>query len=323
MRGRRRTAAVARLLVLLLGGLLLAPVGASAGWPAPPFGRVIVQGLGTAWLVPAHGDVVRFAGGEAVDYSRRFELLAIARRGRLDVVDARGTLRWSRGVPELAGAPRWSSARPARLAFLAGRSLRVISGDGAHTRRLGPARDVAPAWRPGLDQVAFVRPDGEVVVASGTGRVLARCCAGRKPVALSWTGNGQHLVVSLRYSFAVLDPRLRVEWSLRSPAITSAVAAPIGTRFALLTVGVNASAAPRTTLELYDARNSRSHRRLARSWTLGGRVVWSPDARSLIVARPVLRDWLLITVGTRVERRLAPPRDLPQDEGFPLPTAWR
>ena len=67
-----------RLLALLLGGLL-GPVAASAGWPAPPFGRVIVQGLGTAWLVPAHGDVVRFAGGEAVDYSRRFELLAIAR----------------------------------------------------------------------------------------------------------------------------------------------------------------------------------------------------------------------------------------------------
>jgi hypothetical protein len=137
---------VVRLLALLLGGLLLAPVGASAGWPAPPFGRVIVQGLGTAWLVPAHGDVVTFAGGEAVDYSRRFELLAIARRRRLDVVDARGTLRWSRSVPDLAGAPRWSSARPARLAFLAGRSLRVISAVGGQTLRLGPARDVAPAW---------------------------------------------------------------------------------------------------------------------------------------------------------------------------------
>jgi hypothetical protein len=314
---------VARLLVLLLGGLLLAPVAASAGWPAPPFGRVVAQGLGTAWLVPAHGAVVTFAGGEAVDYSRRFELVAIARRGRLEVVDERGAARWSRTVPDLAGAPRWSSARPARLAFLAGRSLRVVSGDGSQTLRLGPARDVAPAWRPGLDQLAFVRPDGEVVVVSGTGRVLAHCCTGRKPVALSWTGNAQHLVVSLRYSFAVLDPGLRVEWSLHSPAVLSAVAAPIGTRFALLTVGVNASGAPHTTLELYDARSSRSHRRLARSWTLGGRVVWSPDARSLIVARPVLRDWLLITAGNGAARRLSPPRDIPPDEGFPLPTAWR
>ena len=103
----------------------------------------------------------------------------------------------------------------------------------------------------------------------------------------------------------------------------SAVAAPIGTRFALLTVrrececrtAHDARAVRRAELEVAPAAGARLD--------LGGRVVWSPDARSLIVARPVLRDWLLITVGTRVARRLAPPRDLPPDNGFPLPTAWR
>lgn len=307
----------------LLVGLLLAPAGASARWPPPPFGTVIAEDLVTVWLVPAHGAVVRFAGGESVDYSRRLGLLAIVHRGRLDAVDVSGRLRWSRGFSDLVGAPRWSSARPARLAFLTGRALRIVDGTGRHALRLGRARDVAPAWRPNLDQVAFVRPGGEIVVAGGTGRVLERWRPGRKPVGLSWTGDGHHLVVSLRYSVVVLDPRLRVEWSMRSPAILSAVAAPVGTHFALLTASVTAAGAPLTTLELRDAGTPAMHARLARTWTLGGRIVWSPDARSLLVARPVLRDWLLITVSTHRARRIAPPRDLPAGDGFPLPVDWR
>jgi hypothetical protein len=121
----------------------------------------------------------------------------------------------------------------------------------------------------------------------------------------------------------VLDPRLRVEWSMRSPAILSAVAAPVGTHFALLTASVTTAGAPLTTLDLHDAGTPAMHARLARTWTLGGRIVWSPDARSLLVARPVLRDWLLITVRTRGARRIAPPRDLPAGDGFPLPVAWQ
>jgi hypothetical protein len=284
---------------------------------------VVAQSLTTAWLVPAHGAVVAFAGGQSVDYSRRFGLFAMARDGRLEVVNTGGRARWSRTISDLVGAPRWSSSRPARLAFLAGRALRLVDADGRHLLRLGPARDVAPAWRPNLDQVAFVRPDGEIVVASGSGRVLARWRPGRMPVALSWTGNAQHLVVSLRYSVVVLDPSLRPEWSMRSKAILSAVAAPVGTRFALLTVSAAPDGAPLTTLELHDAASPRLHARLARTWTLGGRIVWSPDARSLIVARPVLRDWLLITIRTHGARRIVPPRNLPAEDGFPLPIAWK
>jgi hypothetical protein len=314
---------MARLCAVLVLALSIVPAAASAAWPAPPFGTVVAQDLETAWLVPAHGAVVTFAGGLSIDYSRRLGLLAIARRRRLDIVDANGRLRWSRSISALAGAPRWSSARPVRLALLAGHALRLVDGEGRAARRLGRARDVAPAWRPRLDQIAFVRPAGEVVLANGGGKVLARWRPGRMPVALSWTGDGQHLVVSLRFSVVVLDPRLRPEWSQHSPAILSAAAAPVGTRFALLTVHATAAGAPLTTLELRDAAKPALHARLARTWTLGGRIVWSPDGGSLIIARPVLRDWLLITVRTRAARRLVPPRALPADHGFALPIAWK
>jgi hypothetical protein len=121
----------------------------------------------------------------------------------------------------------------------------------------------------------------------------------------------------------VLDPGLRVEWSLRTPAILSAVAAPVGTRFALLSDRTTASGAPLTTLDLRDAARAQWHARLASSWTLGGRVVWSPDSKSLIVGRMVLHDWLLIDARTGAARRLVPPRDLPVKTGFPMPVAWR
>ena len=64
--------AVARFLVAgSLGGLLRALAPAASRWPAPPFGRVIVQGFQTAWVIPAHGAVVTLAGAESVDSSRR------------------------------------------------------------------------------------------------------------------------------------------------------------------------------------------------------------------------------------------------------------
>ena len=223
-----------------------------------------------------------FAGGEAVDYSRRLGLLAIARRGRLEVArrarhaalvaqrpGARRALRAGRRRAR-RGSRSWPGARSA-----------WSSGGRRADHRLGRARDVAPAWRPGLDQVAFVRPDGEVVVASGTGRLLAHCCAraqarralvdGRRR-STSWSRCATPSPCSIRAS--------RVEWSLHSPAILSAVAAPVGTRFALLTVGVKASGAPHTTLELRDARSSAvAARGSPAAGRSAGRVVWSPDAR--------------------------------------------
>jgi hypothetical protein len=71
---------VTRLWAALVAGLPIVPAGASAHWPPPAYGTVVAQDLTGAWLVPAHGAVATFAGGQSVDYSRRLGLLAIARR---------------------------------------------------------------------------------------------------------------------------------------------------------------------------------------------------------------------------------------------------
>jgi hypothetical protein len=299
---------VSRCLALLVAGLLLAPASASA--ERPPSGRLIVRGFQQAWLVPARGPIVPLPAAAALDWSPALGLLAVTNEGTLTMRTATGTTLWARDHPQLLGAPRWSSAAPARLAFLAGRSLRVVDAEGAHELRLGRARDVAPAWRPGHDELALVRPDGDLVLLSGTGRPLARWHPGRTPVSLSWTGDGAHLVVSLRYSVVVLGAGLEPQWSRRSASILSAVAAPAGTLFALLTVRLRADGSQVTTLELRDAEKPGLRRRLARTSVLLGRIVWSPAARYVVVERPLRREWLLVNVRTGRARGLALPRDL-------------
>ncbi len=298
------------LVVAVTAGIALAPALADARASAPPYGRAIVRGYERAWIVPARGRPVELAGVEALDWSPAAHLFAVTTRGRLTLRSTSGAVRLARRYPLLLGAPRWSSGRPLRLAFLAGRALRVVDGSGAHERRLGRARDVAPAWRPGRDAVAFVRPGGDVVMLSGTGRPLARWTPPRAPAGLSWTGDGRHLVVDLRYSVAVLDAHLEHEWSQMTPSLLSAVAAPAGSAFALLTVRARADGSQVTALELRDARRPRWGARVARSDVLGGPVVWSPDARFLLVERPLGRDWLLVDARTRRSRGLAFPRTL-------------
>ena len=271
---------------------------------------MIVRGFQKAWLVPARGQIVPLPAASALDWSPALRLLAVTNEGRLSVRTATGATVWARRQPRLLGAPRWSSARPVRLAFLAGRSLRVVDARGAHELPLGRARDVAPAWRPGHDELALVRPGGDVVLISGGGRPLARWHPGRTPVSLSWTGDGAHLVVSLRYSVVVLGARLEPQWSRRSPSILSAVAAPAGSLFALLTVRVRADGSQVTTLELRDAQEPGcGGASLARpgSWDAScGR----PPRATLMVERPLRQDWLLVNVRTGRARGFALPRDL-------------
>jgi hypothetical protein len=291
-------------------GLLFAPASAQADWPELQSGRVIAVGAGRAWLVPAQGRVVALPGAQSAAWSAPGRLVAIGDHRRLAVRGAHGALRWERRFTGQIAAPRWSSGDPVRLAFLAGRAVRVVAAAGEDVARLGRAADVAPAWRPGSDELALVRPEGDVVLVSAKGRALARWHPGRVPVSLSWTGDARHLVVSLRYSFVILDRQLRPEWSRRSHAILSAVSAPHGSRFAVMTVRAGAGGSTRTELELHDAERPGWSMRTARGATLFGRIVWSPDAHSLLVERMVAVDWLLVDVGTGQVRVIEPPREL-------------
>jgi hypothetical protein len=297
-------------LALLVTLVPLTSASAPAQPTRPPFGSLIVRGYERAWIVPARGRVVPLARAAALDWSPSLGLLAVAWNGRLSVREPSGRTLWAHDGDELVGAPRWSSGAPVRLAFLAGRSLRVVDRRGGNEVRLGRASDVAPAWRPRHDEIAVVRPDGDVVLLSGEGRRLARWRPPRRPAGLSWTGDARHLVVSLRFSTVVLDPRLEPQATRRSSPILSIAAAPRGAAYAVLLVRSNPDGSQVTTLELRDAE--RPHRLvvLARADVLSGPIVWSPDARFTLVEQPLQHAWLMVDVRTRRRRELALPRGI-------------
>ena len=303
-------------------GVVVAPAIARGSRPALPLGRVIAQASGGIWIVPSHGAVSTIADAEAADWSPRLRILAVARRHGIAALDTHGRTRWALSFAQLAGAPRWSLGRPARLSFLVGGSLRIVDRDGGGVQRLGSVSAVTPVWRPGRDELAFVRPGGEIVLARGDGSLIARWLPSRMPVGLSWSGDGGHLVVSLRYSLIVLDAQLRPRWSRRTPAILNVAAAPIGTRFVVMTVrGGQAGPSPET-LEVRDAARPGWRSPLTTSPGFSSRCAWSPDGVYVIVGRPSQRDWLLITVRTRVARSLALPPEIASRSGMPMPIAW-
>ena len=96
---------------------------------------------------------------------------------RLVALTPEGEVRWSLARPNVQ-FPRWGGTQiDTRIAYLSGRELRVVGGDGKRDRVLDAgAAASAPSWRPGAGHVlAYARRDGTVrVVDTDTGQVLAR-----------------------------------------------------------------------------------------------------------------------------------------------------
>src|SRR5207248_7992194 len=106
--------------------------------------------------------------------------------------------------------PVWSDATPpcCRVAYLAGRQLRVVNGDNTGDRVL--ARDalaVAPAWKPGTHLVAYVQRNGAVRIVDADARRIVRTLHPSGAAAgLEWSSTGRLLVWGA-HAIDVFGPR--------------------------------------------------------------------------------------------------------------------
>ena len=101
----------------------------------------------------------------------------------LDPAD--GARRWRRAPGGAVSVPRWAPDG-LHIAYRAGRSLRIVYGNGEHDVLAG--RDmaaVAPAWRPSAPRtVAWASADGTVTVEDAdTAKVLRTLPQRRRPAA--------------------------------------------------------------------------------------------------------------------------------------------
>jgi hypothetical protein len=187
----------------------------------PSAGRLLVVSPRGAWVV--HRDGSRRLLGPYRDASWSPHGLFVAgvlRDRELVALKPDGTVRWEKPRRQRLASPRWSY-EGYRIAYLAGRTLRVIWGNGEYDRLVGAADPaVAPAWKPGTHTVAWVGADGAVRVADVDAAEPARRLRVRgRVVALGWQ-NGRVVAVAAAHGVAAaaFDPAsARVARVVRTP----------------------------------------------------------------------------------------------------------
>jgi WD40-like Beta Propeller Repeat len=256
----------------------------------PSAGRLLVDSGVGSWIVSADGSK-RLLGRYATSGWSPHGLFEIVARGHeLAALDPKGNVRWSVERSGTVRHPRWSPDG-FRVAYLAGRSLRVIAGDGTGDRLLAPSvAAVPPAWQPGRTHaLTYVTSNGTVrTVDADSGATIARWRGRNRPLRLAWSANGKQLLSLGRESVDVRAGDLERVVSLRLSRATIAAAAwaPSGGRYAL--VGYDAAQDRSSVVIQGDGRARTVFQGTGR---IDG-VNWSPDGRWLVLAWRTADQWL-------------------------------
>jgi hypothetical protein len=225
-RRRRRRAArtLAPLLAsLLVAGLLLSPAGADVrSWISdavtssqpeplraqtlPGGGRLLTAGRDGLFVRTAHGPRRIFGDVGEAAWSPQGLFVAATRGIELIAVSPRGERRWSLHHRTAIRHPRWAPSGY-QIAYLSGGSVYLVDGDGSNDARLDAGGGAAPAWRParGRSEVAYARGRTVVLRDAIDRRVVFRTRVARPPLALSWSADGQRLLIVERDRIQLLN----------------------------------------------------------------------------------------------------------------------
>lgn len=325
-RSMRPRLAVAFAAITLVAALLLSPAGAAVrGWiddaltvgvqdaePAlteiPGGGSLLVQSAEGPWVVQPDGSR-RLIGnyGEAT-WSPRGLFVGATSGHTLSALEPDGTAHWSISAAAAVSDPRWSSSR-FRIAYRAGRALRVVHADGTEDvlldRLVAP---VPPVWfPPGLHLLAFADANGELrIVNSDTAETVSSARALSDIGVLGWSRAGTLLLEASRRSLRirrVSASKLAADLTLGDPTrvplpsratIRSASFSPRDdTIAALLQLPARGDRPPRSEVILIDAASASSRRLFGVTGRLSD-LTWSPDGHRLLIAWPDADQWLFI-----------------------------
>jgi WD40 repeat protein len=308
VRRRRRLAPAIAVLACLLAAVVVvaavnAPGDAVARWvrevlgtghprprPAlvrvPGGGRLLVTTGRDAWVVAPDGVRRRLGRSDGASWSPRGLYVLVWRGGELRAVEPNGRVHWSLARRGAITAARWSPLDGYRVAYLSGRSLRIVWGDGNNDHFLARAQAVAPAWRPDRAHVlAYAGWAAQVrVVAVDSQHQLWRARV-RGVTELAWSPDGRKLAVATRHRvrlFARDGRRLAVRAMPRGVVVDDIAWSPDGR----LTIVRRGPAGSRITV---------GGRTLFTGPRRLGRVAWSPDGRRLLVPWPAADQWLFLS----------------------------
>lgn len=194
--------------------------------PAP--GTLLVNSKNGPWLVQLDGSKRRLGDWWEGSWSPKAEFVAVTREREVAALDPEGAVRWSIGRTGIVRGARWSSEvnpRDTRVAYLNGRALNVVGGNGTgdkEVRRL--VGTTAPAWRPETFELAFSTVNGAIeLIDAETAKTVWRTVPGEVPRQLVWSEDGERLLVLGERSLRVLAANGRKLWSIGLPVGPSGV----------------------------------------------------------------------------------------------------
>lgn len=257
----------------------------------PGDGRLLVVGAGV-WVVSPDGSRRRLGDYDGASWSPHGLFVVAWRDGELLAVEPGGRVRWSLARRGRIQAARWAPGDGFRIAYVAGRSLRVVNGDGTGDHRYAAAAPVAPAWHPDGSRyvLAYVdRRDHVRVVAVDSGREIWRSRQVGGATELAWSPDGRRLLVGTRGGWRVLGADGLVLARRSEPDVYDVAWSPRGDRIAVVRHVSSSS-----DVLLVDPGGRRGDRELFAGPGRLGRVAFSPDGRRLLVPWPEADQWLFL-----------------------------
>lgn len=195
-----------------------------------PGGGSLLVGTGTGpWVVNADGSKRALGDYAEAAWSAGGHFVAVADGHELKAVEPTGTdaVRWAIPSERRVTRPSWSTSG-VKIAYLSGRSLRVVAGDGTGdqmlARRVGA---VTPEWQPQrrplppsgqvygphTNLLAYATAGGRVVVASvrrdNSAEVIFRSADRPRPQGLAWSSDGKRLLSFTSRAVSTYDPSSR------------------------------------------------------------------------------------------------------------------
>jgi hypothetical protein len=280
----------------------------------PARGRLLVNGRGGTWIVRADGSRRRLGDYQDAAWSPHGIFVAATNGNELAALDQKGDVHWtlSRRSPRF---PAWAgSFTDTRIAYIAGRKLHVVAGDGTGDRVIDRSAHVAPVWRPGPGFVlAYARGSAVIVKDIVTGAELLRRSSAMLPRKLEWSSDGKLLLVFKPYATRVYDMSGKVvAQDDPSDATFDRDAAFVpGTHRVL---AIRAAGGGSSVFRFFDGRTVFQGSGVFRQ------LVFSPGGRWLLVTWPTANQWVFVRSHPR--QIVGAARISNQFGGYPRIASW-
>jgi dipeptidyl aminopeptidase/acylaminoacyl peptidase len=263
----------------------------------PGGGRMLVAARSGVWVVAPDGSRRLLRGYDGATWSPRGLYVGAWRGHELVAIEPGGRVHWSLARSGPIGAADWS-ADGYRIAYLTGRELRVVAGDGTGDARVrSRVAPVAPRWKPRAPHLlAFAAHRRVLDVVATDARALAWRHALRDPVtAIAWSPDGRLLAAASKRAVTFLDGASgRVRRRVAAPGGFTVAGIAFAHRSREIAVALNTPDGRAEALAV-DVRRPRSApRRLFAGSGRFAAVRWSPDDRWVLIAWPAANQWLFL-----------------------------